>query len=843
MQFAILGPLEVRRDGRVVALGGAKPRALLAVLLLHANEPVSADRLAGALWGDEAPAGAVRTVQVHVSRLRRALGEDGDGLLSTTAAGYVLRVRPGELDADRFERLVGDARAALADGRPGDAGGLLREALALWRGPPLADLAFEPFAQSEIQRLEEQRLEALEARLEADLAAGRHAELVGELQWLVGEHPLRERFSGQLMLALYRAGRQADALQAYRSAREALVEQLGVEPSEALRQLEQAILTHSAELASPPPAARPRDRISAPPNRTIGRTHELDAIGARLCDRFVRLLTLTGPGGVGKTRLALEAARQVEQDFADGACFVLLAALQRPDDVPAAIVTALGGIVLSGESPVQALERFLAVKQLLLVVDNFEHVLAAAPVLGGLLDVCPALTVLATSREPLSLHAEERYPVTPLALPEQAMLDDPVTLAGVGAVALFCERARARDPHFDLADADLAVVADICLRLDGLPLAIELAAARCGVLSAGEIAERLEATLGALGAGPRDAPARQQTLRATIDWSYNLLSDREKQCFARFAVFTGGATVDAAETITGAGLDTLDRLVAKGLLVRRQQPHMPTRLLMLETVRTYATERLGTARNRQSVRERHYGYFLALVRHHGSARALWGTSRKDHLAQLDAEIDNLHADLGWAAGQASAGPALELCAELGWYWLMRDRYADAVDWIEQALRKPGVDLYPALRFRLLCFKAWALWPLGRRAEQAAVMAEAEAIARTLADPLILSQALQMRAMHEGASNRLDVAATLADEALHWANAATDEWAIAMAAFARAMAARSTAELRERVDRAASLLANVGNVYHLAHLLAAAIFSALCNGSDRDANEGAVPGSG
>ena len=287
-------------------------------------------------------------------------------------------------------------------------------------------------------------------------------------------------------------------------------------------------------------------------------------------------------------------------------CFVPLDAVQRPEDVPATIIDALGAIVLSGESSVQALERFLAPRQLLLVVDNFEHVLGAAPVLGALLDVCPALTVLATSREPVSLHAEERYAVGPLGLPDPGMLEDPEALAAVESVALFCERARAHDPDFDLAVAQPAVVAEICRHLDGLPLAIELAAARCGVLSAGEIVERLEEALSVLGDGPHDAPARQQTLRATIDWSHSLLGEAEKECFARFAVFAGGATIEAAEIVTGAGLDTLHHLVAKSLLVRRPGAHAPTRLRMLETIRAYATERLALTADIDAVRARHY---------------------------------------------------------------------------------------------------------------------------------------------------------------------------------------------------------------------------------------------
>ena len=291
-------------------------------------------------------------------------------------------------------------------------------------------------------------------------------------------------------------------------------------------------------------------------------------------------------------------------------------------DMPAEIVKTLRVIVLAGESPEQAVERFLAAKHLLLVLDNCEHVLGAVPFIGGLLDACPGVTVLATSREPLDLHAEERYPVAPLALPARASPEDADALAGVDAIALFCARARARDPGFDLDDANAPAIAEICRRVDGLPLAIELAAARCGLLSPAEIAQRLDDALGAMGTGARDAPARQRTLRATIDWSHELLSDAEKECFARFAVFSGGATVQAAETITHAELDTLDSLVAKSLLVLRQDRQAGSRLGMLETVRAYAAERFASASDVDSVREDHFRYYLALAQHHGTQQAL-----------------------------------------------------------------------------------------------------------------------------------------------------------------------------------------------------------------------------
>jgi predicted ATPase/DNA-binding SARP family transcriptional activator len=837
MEFGILGPLEVRADGRALELGGPKPRALLAMLALHPNQPVSAERVAVALWGEDTPPRAVKTVQVYVARLRKALGDPD--VLVTTPAGYRLRVRPGELDAERFESLVADGREALAAGRGDDAAVALRAALELWRGAPLAELASAPFAPAEIARLEEQHRAAVELRVEADLTAGRHAELVGELQQLTSQHPWRERLHAQLMLALYRSGRQADALEAYRRAREVLVEQLGIEPGAELHDLHEAILAHDPALDAPPATgggpSDERDRtLPAPPNHTIGREHDLAALGERLRSNSVRVLTLTGPGGVGKTRLALEAARAVAADFADGAHLVSLAAVQQPEAVPAAIVSTLGIVMLAGESADQAAERFLAAKHLLLIADNFEHVLAAAPFIGGLLGACPALTVLATSREPLTLHAEQRYPVAPLALPDLARPEDPQTLAGVDAVALFTERARAHDPDFQLGDGNAAAVAEICRRVDGLPLAIELAAARCGLLSPGEIADRLGAQLGALGAGARDAPARQQTLRATIDWSHELLTDDERACFACFAVFAGGATVEAAETVTSASLDTLDRLVAKSLLVRRQSTHAPTRLAMLETIRAYASERFAAAADNDVVQERHYRHYLALAQRHGTEQALWGTSHKEHLAQLDADIDNVHRALGWAVGQGSAERALAMCAALSCYWWMRDRHADAVDWVAKALTLPGADAHPALRVRALDAAALALWILGRPDDETSTVAEAEAVARQLGDPGILSRVLEARAIRAARIGRLDLADTLADEAVRCAAEAEDDWAMAMAVYAKAMSSPTIDSLRKRVDRAAALLKNTGNVFRLAGLLSSAAYGALWDGADGDA---------
>jgi predicted ATPase len=663
-------------------------------------------------------------------------------------------------------------------------------------------------------------------RVEADLAAGRHGEVVPELQRLVDRHPWREHLHAQLMLALYRSGRQADALETYRRAREVLVEELGIEPGSELHELHQKILDHAPALDLPVRVAGRRTALPVPPNRTIGREREVAVLVERIRADSARLITLTGPGGVGKTRLALETARAAEADFDDGAAFVPLAAVSRPRDVAPAMMGALGSVPLAGESAEQAVERFLAAKRLLLVVDNCEHLPGAAPFIGGLPLTCPGLTVLATSREPLHVQAEQRHPVPPLALPGAGA--DP---AAGSAVALFHERARAHVPELDLG-ADARAVADICRRLDGLPLAIELAAARCELLSPAELVERLD---GALGPGPRDAPSRHQTLRATIDWSYDLLDDVERECLARFAAFSGGATLDAAEIITGAGIETLDRLVAKSLLVRRQVSGR-SRLGMLETVRAYAAERFAHATDADVVRERHYRFFRALAGRHASREAVVGPNRPEHLARLDDDVGNLLAALEWAADRDTAEPLLALCALFGEYCLGRGRFADAVTWGQKALELPGAEREPELCVRVLCLMGWALWPLGRSAEIPRVRAEARALAEAEQDPALLSQVLLETAAGISFAGEYEAASALADAALPYAEATGDPGQLAMVAWARALAEADPAALTGRVERAAALLDEAGNAFHLAAMYHVVGNRALNGGSDRAALE-------
>jgi predicted ATPase/DNA-binding SARP family transcriptional activator len=681
LEFRILGPLEVLVQGKPLPLGGAKRRALLALLLVRANEVVSTDRLIDELWGEQPPETAANTLQVHISHLRRALHvtlEDQEPpILVTEPPGYALRVSPESIDASRFERLVRDADAARDRGAAGDASKLLTEALELWRGPALADVPDLALVQPEIARLEELRRRALEDRVQRELERGRHAEVLAEVEALVGLHPLSERLRGQLMLALYRAGRQADALAAYQDARRTLNEELGLEPGPDLRELHQAILRHDPAIASrdsDPPAPLPAFLTAF-----VGRERELEEATA-LIRGGVRLLTITGLGGIGKTRLVVEAARSLEPDFPDGVAYVQLAAIADPGLVASTIAQALGE---SGVAAVDALAAFLRNRRLLLVLDNFEQVVAAAPLLPQLL-TAPGLTVLVTSRSALHVSGEHEYPVPALPLPE--------------AVALFTDRARAVNPHY-LAEAEPGAVEELCARLEGLPLAIELAAARTKLLTPAAMLGRLAGRLDLLAEGPRDAPERHRALRTTLDWSYELLTPQQQHAFAHLGVFVGGCSVEAAEAVCGGQRTTLDDLgaVIDESLARQESAPQP-RIMLLETVREYALERLRALGAEESARMRHADYFLEFAEEAEAAST--GPDQSGWYGRLELEHDNLRSALSFVREHGDADMELRFCVALWRSWQIHGHLDEGRSALEAALSSnPNGD--PLLRARAL----------------------------------------------------------------------------------------------------------------------------------------------
>jgi predicted ATPase/DNA-binding SARP family transcriptional activator len=672
--FRVLGPLEAEVGGRVVPLGAPKQRALLALLLLHANEVVSRERAIDLLWGDEPPASAQNSLQVYVHGLRKLLGRQR---IVTRGAGYVLVIAAGELDLQRFDRLVAEARHALEAGSAASAAERLEEAVGLCRGEPLADLPFDAFSEPARERLRERRLAAEELRTDAYLALGRHERLAGELEALVAQNPYRERVWGQLMLALYRSGRQADALDAFQSARRLLADDLGIEPSPELRELERAILRHDPSLRHTPPTGELR--LPTPTTRLVGRRLEVAAVCAQLRQADVAVLTLTGPGGVGKTRLALEAAAELGAELADGAFFVGLQSTDDPAHLGSAIASALGIGEQPGEDTVETLTRELKTREALVVLDTFERLVGAGPVLAALVAAAPRLRLLVTSRVPLRLAGEHVYPVPPLPVPLPTQRPD--ELERNESVALFLARARAVDPAFRLTPANTAAVTGICTALDGMPLALELAAARVKLLDPEQILARLARPLEVLAGGRSDLPPRQQTLRATIDWSHRLLDAEQQALFARASVFAGGCTLEAFEAVCDARLEPLAALLDGSLLLREQRVSGSPRFRMLDPVREYATERLN-ADDAAALRARHGAYYLELGERLGPS--LIGPDARRSLDRLADEHENLRAVLAYAS-ERDAELGFRLTAALRRYWEMAARGREIREWLEQTL--------------------------------------------------------------------------------------------------------------------------------------------------------------
>ncbi|MET7281656.1 BTAD domain-containing putative transcriptional regulator [Kribbella sp. NPDC005582] len=669
MQIAMLGPFEVRGDdGVLVDVPGARLRGVLIALALDAGQVVPKARLVDWVWGEQPPAEAGNALQRLVSRLRKVLP---GGAVDGTPDGYRLVLDPEAVDAVRFERLVGQGR--------------LREALDLWRGAALQDVGLQDSTafDAAVTRLEGLRLTAAEDWFDAEIERGRGAQLVSELTDLVATHPVRERLVGALMRALSMSGRDSEALLVYQRTRDALVDTLGVDPSPELSELHVALLRgESVRREEPKRETNLRTELTS----YIGKAADIKEVRELVAAH--RLTTLIGPGGAGKTRLSTEAGRTLSGVLPDGVWFVELAPIGTEADVAQTAIATLGlrDGLLGDASEVDPTDRFIAAfreREALLILDNCEHVIdSAARFAERVLGQCPRLRILATSREPLGITGEALWRVVPLALPATD-----ADAESSPAVQLLRDRASAVRMDLGTDAHTLATMARVCRALDGMPLAIELAAARLRTMSLDQLADRLDDVFRLLTGGSRTALPRQRTLRAVIDWSWQLLSDDERMVLRRLSVFAGGASLAAAEQVCGTddALELLTALTEKSLVVA--DSNQAPRYRMLGTIKEYAAQRLVEADEAELIRHAHLAYFTELAE--TADPHLRRAEQLEWLAVLAAEHDNLSAAMRSAIAAGEAEPAMRLAAAAGWYWWLSGHKAEGNDLIKAAIDIPG----------------------------------------------------------------------------------------------------------------------------------------------------------
>src|SRR3954469_369619 len=824
VEFRVLGTLEVLDNGgHPVELRGAKLRTLLAALLLRAGQPVSADRLADLLWGETPPSGAANALQAQISKLRRLLveapveGRDG---------GYALAIDSGQIDSERFTGLAEAGHDHLAAGRHAEAATVLRAALALWRGPAFADFAFDEFTQSPRTRLEEMRLTATEDRIDADLAGGRHEAVAAELEGLVREHPLRERLWGQLMVALYRCDRQSDSLRAFQRARDMLADELGLDPGPALRELERQVLAHDAALAAQTNAVRsPPELTNMHPELStfVGRAGDVSDILDLLETR--RLVSITGPGGVGKTRLATEVALHAGKVWRGGTWRVELGLDSGDRAVSAAFQRTFGPRLghTTSEDAIDWLTTGLAATELLIVRDNCEHVLVeAATAASAIVRSCPGVAVLATSREPLGVSGERVKALQPLDL------DD--------AMSLFASRAADSDGEFVLDDSSASAVATICRNVDRLPLAIELTAARTRAFSAQQLAELLDQRFGLVSTAHGGRPQRQQTMHAAVDWSFELLFDDERRLLRRLSVFAGPFSLDAATKVCAdANLSGMDigvlmaRLVDKSLVAAEKRSG-PGQFRLLRPVADYAAGRLDDAGETETLRTRHLRWLIDLT--DGLTAGLRGPDRLTWAQVANTQLANLERAGDWGLDGGDAQAALQLRVNLGWYAFLSTNVQNDEP-VLLALLERARDAPTTLRCRALMWsgllsightvgRTWAMDSVdvlrtaasvggapgtAPSVDGIAMTNQAIALARSASDPLLLLETLTIGSLHLAAVGSLpEQLRAINDEAAMLAEAANDRWHIAMVAALRGMEEyvagyleKSVATLRGAID--------------------------------------------
>jgi predicted ATPase/DNA-binding SARP family transcriptional activator len=810
LSLTLLGPFQVTWDDRPVAFATGAARALLAYLAVEADRAHPREHLAALLWPEAAREGAATNLRQTLARVRRALPPPpAPPALEVTRQDLRFRPEGAAVDVARFEELV----AACTGHAHADAARCpaclerLRAAAALYRGEFLQVLSLEqsqPFEEWTLFRREQLHQAALEAL--HTLARGHEAR--GEFEAMrrcavrqLALDPYREEAHRQAIGALASAGQHREALAQYAACRRVLAAELGVEPATETEALAERIRTGRfappavPHAAAPAPAAPPAGHLPAPRTALLGRAAEVAQVRSLFAGSpdspAARLVTVTGAGGVGKTSLALHAADALRGGFPDGAWLVELAPLADPALVPATAAAALG---VRGTAPLEALAGALADKTLLLVLDNAEHVLeACASLADRLLDACPGVRLLVTSREPLRVAGEWLLRLGPLAVPEPAEATSPDALAASPALQLFAERARAVAPDFRLTRHNAAAVGRVCARLDGLPLAIELAAARARVLAPDQIAARLDDALHLLTGGRRGAPTRQQTLRATLDWSLALLTAPERALFRRLAVFAGGFTLEAAEAV-GAGpdgaegpdaagveahdvLDLLTRLVDKSLVGAAPPPDGAARYRLLETLRQYAQERLAGSGEADAVRDRHAAFYLALAEQGGE---IGETVPPAWLDAAERDHDNLRAALHWFGRRSAHDQALALVSRLFWLWYLRGHMAEGHVRLREVVAAAGAAAHTPAGASVLkqagVFARYAGDPAQARAYVEASLAVAEA----LGDPVRRGKSLSYLGVLAQQEGDFTTARALQEQALVLLRRAGEERATASA---------------------------------------------------------------
>lgn len=824
MKFGVLGPLAVWTDDHTaVPVPEALVRRLLGALLLADGGPVSADALADALWGDDVPTTVGNALQAKVSRLRHVLDRmepNGRKRLSLPPAGYHLKLAPDDVDAVRFAELT---RRARASSDPTTRTRLLDEALRLWRGPVLAEFRDEGFMAAEAERLDEAWLAATEDLAAARLELGEHTEVAAGLATPVARYPFRERLQALHMRALYRSGQQASALEIYHATRRRLSEDLGVDPGPELQAVYAEVLNQEpVPTPAPPPETPPRGNIPVPLTELVGRDDALAQLTTLTTSR--RLVTLVGTGGVGKTRLATATARQAALD----AWFVDLSGLDAAAsvaDIAGRVTVALGGRgdTFPGPRGVDTLTRLaatLAARETLVVLDNCEHVVdVAAEFTQTVLSASPRLHVLATSREPLGIAGETVWAVPPLDLPPVGVREARV-LTGFASTRLFLDRVSDAVPGFTLTPDQVPAVAAICRQLDGLPLALEIAASLMRGFAPQELSDRLDDRFRLLSAGKHGVPARQRTLRALIDWSWDLLGPAERTVLRRLSVHRDGCILAAAEAVCAGGAVAegdvpalLGRLVDQSLV--NAEGSDATRYRLLESVAAYGRERLADAGETPETEQRHRTYYRDLVER--ADPGLRGPDQCEWLVRLDAESANTHAALEHAIATEDAEDAQRTAVALTWYGFLRGRRQEARSMLDRSLHTPGTAP-PWVTARARAWRAGLTMFL--EAERGEPNANVEAAFATVDDPLGLARARWFLAYAEFGFGDLDESERLLVQALTEFERLDDGWGIAAALAIRATQALFRGDidaLRVDAERSAALFVTVGDQW--GHLFA------------------------